>query len=383
MSTTGRTVIGFAFGRQALEHDLSVKSALYLMAHLDRRKYDCVTLYVDPAGRFASYDHSVSKLRGIIDYSEVPIFAPTDEVPEDFNEWLGETVPGADGGLSGTDLLVSGKIDIVFPVFHGQRGEDSIFQGMLEFLQVPYVGCGVMGSAVGNDKEIAKRICMSHGIRVADFRSIKSDRWSESPYEFISEVEEVFGYPVFVKPPCLGSSVGISKAYDRGQFLSAMDEVHRFGEKALVEKPVDGREYGVGLIGNWDLEAGAIVEFGQGPDYLDYEAKYGPSACEDTIPADIGRGMADRLIWAAKIVYRALDLCGMSRIDFFISGEDVILNEVNTVPGFGKNSVFSKMYEAAGVALPELIDRLVGFGLERGGSRNNLTFELSGAVDRM
>jgi D-alanine-D-alanine ligase len=358
-----KPVLAFAFGGKAAEHDLSVKSALHLLGHVDRDRFDVVSLYVGKDGRLAESPAAKAKMSELLSLGGDAVFAPDDDPPPDFAGWIASTVP-PEGNGSALQLLSSGAVDVVFPVFHGQGGEDGIFQGFLETLGVPYVGCGISGSIVGNDKSVNKAILRNAGIRVTDFLVVGRKEWETREKELIQEAEEELGYPIFVKPPCLGSSVGISRAADRDALRKAVAEAHRYGPRALLEKSVSGTEYGIGLIGNGTPMQSAIVEFGGAGAFLSYEAKYGTEIFEDLIPAPLPPDTERELRENADRIYRMLDLRGMSRLDFFVADGLVYFNEANTVPGFGTVSVFSKMWGAAGVPLPDLIGKLAEFAIE-------------------
>lgn len=370
ISCINKINIGFAFGAKAIEHDLSVKSALYLMAYIDRQKYNCVSIYIKPNGMPAESAETRRKLVQILDHSPAPIFTADEPIPLDFRQWIMSTIP------SKFEFSALKLLDIVFPVFHGQNGEDAIFQGLLEFMNIPYIGCGITGSTIGNDKELNKRICLGHGIPVTDFYSFKYNQWLEQPQLIMRHIESTLGFPVFIKPPCLGSSIGITKAYSPASLEAGIIQVLAYGDKVLVERPVNGKEYGIGLIGNEAPQVSELVEFGTGEDFQDYAAKYGPNACVDIIPAPLEQSLKQRLIAMSRKIYTILDLCGMSRIDFFIEGRNILFNEANTVPGFGKNSVFSKIWAASGISLPSLIDQLVNYGFQRSQYRQNLKYNI-------
>jgi D-alanine-D-alanine ligase len=359
----GKIRLGFAFGGKAAEHELSIKSALYLLAHVDRDKYLVTTLYVDEEGALAESGRAEPRLRDFLVREAGDIFGPADRVPPDFADWLASTLPPRGGGEA-LRLLTEGRLDLVFPVFHGQGGEDGIFQGFLETLGIPYVGCGLTGSIVGNDKACNKAICRSAGLPVADFLVYLKDEWEGGGETLLDEVEARLGYPVFVKPPCLGSSVGVSRATDRAALRAAAATALGYGSRVLLEKAVVGPEYGLGLIGNDRPEESALVEFGGCPGFLSYEAKYGPLAYEDRIPGQLEAPVEAELRAMARRIWGLLGLRGMSRLDFFVVDGRPVFIEANTVPGFGRTSVFSKMWEAAGLDLTALIDRLARYALE-------------------
>jgi len=358
-----RLRLAFAFGGKAVEHDLSVKSALYLLAHVDRARFEALSIYVDEAGSLSGFAPAAEKLRRFIREDGDKIFGPKDRVPADFEDWAVSTLPSDRPGEA-LRLLTCGEVDVVFPVFHGQGGEDGIFQGFLETLGLPYVGCDISGSILGNDKAYNKAVCRNAGIAVADFLVYDRDEWAAADRAALRETERVLGYPVFVKPPCLGSSMGVSKAKDRGELEAAAALAFTYGSRVILERALVGPEYGIGLIGNDRPLVSAIVEFGGCPGFLSYEAKYGPGAFEDRIPALLDPAIEREMRAMAVRIYRLLGLRGMSRLDFFVVDGKPFFGESNTVPGFGRTSVFSKMWEVAGIDLRALIGKLVEFALE-------------------
>lgn len=365
-----RLTIGFAFGGKALEHEHSVKSALYLLANVDARRYDFRIFYLDRRGCLAGRAETADVLRAMLAEHGEEIFLPAEEPPADFTARLESSVayagPRPPDGFSLLRALADTETDVFFPVFHGQNGEDALIQGLFELCGKPYIGCGVLGSAVGNDKEMCKRILQQRGIPSTDFRSFGKKDWTADAGALARRLEAELGYPMFVKPVNLGSSIGVRRVLNRRELAAAVRTVLTMSERVLCEREVQGREYGIGIIGNGTPLLSEIVEFGGGGAFMDYEAKYGPQAVTDTIPAPLSGPLKDRLERLAAAAYQALDLCGMSRLDFFITrAGEVLFNEANTVPGFGRTSVFAKIWQAKGVPPSRLIDRLVDYGIER------------------
>jgi D-alanine-D-alanine ligase len=259
------------------------------------------------------------------------------------------------------------ELDILFPVVHGTYGEDGTLQGLLEQADMPYVGCGVLASAAGMDKTIAKKLFRDAGIAVAPFKEILRSDWRQNPDSMLTMIEKEFEYPCFVKPVNSGSSVGISKARDRQSLKEAIDLAARFDRKILVESFVNGREIEVSVLGNDRPMASLPGEIVPCNEFYDYSAKYVDDRSELKIPADLSKEVSEEIRNLAIKAYRALDCAGMARVDFFLERgtNRVIINEINTIPGFTKISMYPKLWEATGISYSELCDRLIDLAIER------------------
>ncbi len=260
------------------------------------------------------------------------------------------------------------SIDVVFPVLHGPRGEDGAVQGMLELAGVPYVGAGVLGSAVGMDKAVQKVLFAAAGLSVVPHEVVREPEWEEDP-EGVSARIVGLGFPVFTKPATLGSSVGIQKIHDPDELPSGLDEAFRYARKAVVEKGLDGiREVECAVLGNDDPVAsvpGEIVPVGH--EFYDYEAKYlDEQGAQLLIPADLKPDVMEQVQRMAVVAFRAIECAGMARVDFFLRGDDEVwVNEINTIPGFTHISMYPKLWEASGLRYPQLIERLLDLAVER------------------
>ena len=259
-------------------------------------------------------------------------------------------------------------MDVVFPVLHGPYGEDGTIQGMLEIAGIPYVGSGVLASAVGMDKITMKKIFAHHGLPQVGWLGLTRKRWEQDRDGVVHEVEDILGYPCFVKPANLGSSVGINKAEKSGELAYALDEAAALDRRMIVEAGVDAREVEVSVLGNEEPEVsvpGEIVV--KENEFYDYEAKYTEGASEVVAPADVPEAVAAEIRDTARIAYKAVDAAGMARVDFFLErGTDrLLLNEINTIPGFTPTSVYASLWAASGLPYEELLDRLVQLALER------------------
>jgi D-alanine-D-alanine ligase len=354
-----RIRVALVFGGRSAEHEVSVVSARSVAEALDPERYELVAVGIDKEGTW----HLLAGPPAL----EAGSAGPLPSVRADAgSEVTLAREPGARElvGPSGERE----PIDVVFPILHGPYGEDGTIQGLLELAGVPYVGGGVLASAVGMDKAVQKVLFEAAGLRTAPHVVVHEREWLEDP-ESVEAAAVDLGYPVFVKPAALGSSVGITKVHEPGELGPAMKEALGYGRKALVERSMeDAREIELSVLGNDDpvaSVAGEIVP--EGHDFYDYEAKYvDEHGARLVIPADLRPETLEELQRQAVAAFRAIDGSGMARVDFFLlpSGE-VYVNEINTIPGFTKISMYPKLWEASGLSYRELIARLVDLAVER------------------
>jgi D-alanine-D-alanine ligase len=264
-------------------------------------------------------------------------------------------------------------VDFAFPVLHGPYGEDGKLQGLLEMLGLPYGGCGVTASAVAMDKIFTKDIWIRAGLPVCRHTTLQKRAYEADPAGERARAERELGYPVFVKPACLGSSVGIGKARDADAFARAIEEAFSHDDRLIIEEAVDGRELEVGVLGNAAPRVSAVGEIVPGAEFYDYDAKYRSGATKLFIPADIPAGTAQKIGTLAQKAYAALNAEGFARVDFFLDRKSgaALLNEINTIPGFTAYSMFPLLWREAGVAYGDLIERIIGLGYERHLAENN------------
>jgi D-alanine-D-alanine ligase len=354
-----RIRVALVFGGRSAEHEVSVVSARSVAEALDPERYELVAVGIDKEGRWHLLTGPPALEAGSTE-------ALPSVRPDAGSEVALAREPGARElvGPSGERE----PIDVVFPILHGPFGEDGTIQGLLDLAGVPYVGSGVLGSAVGLDKAVQKVLFTAAGLRVAEHLVVHEREWMDDP-ESIEATAAGLGFPVFVKPAALGSSVGITKVHEPGELGPAMKEAFVFGRKALVERSVEGaREIELSVLGNDDpvaSVAGEVVP--EGHDFYDYEAKYvDEHGARLVIPADLSPETLEELQRQAVAAFRAIDGAGMARVDFFLlpSGE-IYVNEINTIPGFTKISMYPKLWEASGVPYPELIARLIDLAIER------------------
>ena len=349
--------VGVLFGGRSGEHEVSLRSARFVLESLDPEKYEVRPIGITKTGEWLLDDDPMPLLEGAVEPDTRPAQAPVS---------LPTRMPERPTGT------LDAPLDVVFPVLHGTYGEDGTIQGLLDLADVAYVGAGVTGSAVGMDKAIQKRVLHAHGIPVAPSRVYTRRAWRADPHSIRTEIESELGYPVFTKPCNLGSSVGISKAHSADELGPAMDFAAKYDRRLIVEAGIpNAREIEVSVLGNDEPEASVCGEIIPGNEFYDYGAKYLDDTSQECIPADIPDELAARIRRMAVEAYRAIDCAGFARVDFLVDGEafDVVLNEINTIPGFTEISQFPKLWKASGVDSAELLDRLIALALERHADR--------------
>jgi D-alanine-D-alanine ligase len=266
-----------------------------------------------------------------------------------------------DGSGGGT------RLDVVFPVMHGTYGEDGTIQGLLDLAGLPFVGAGVLGSAIAMDKDVAKRLLQAAKIPVVPWVAVSRAVWEKNPEEVVQTIENQFQYPVFVKPATLGSSVGMTKVHSHKELAPGLDLAAEFAQKILVERAMVAREIEVSVLGNSEPAASVPGEIVPHREFYDYAAKYLEEGTQLLIPAKLTRAQVTKFQKLAVDAFRALELCGMARVDFFLEkeGGKIYLNEVNTIPGFTSISMYPKLWEASGISFRDLIDKLIELALEQ------------------
>jgi D-alanine-D-alanine ligase len=361
----GRRVrVAVMFGGQSDEHDVSIRSARTVMNAIDQERYEVVPIGITREGGWIVEGDPMAALVQASDQLSLADGDGADAVGDV------EAVAPVTGALA---LTNGGQqpIDVVFPVLHGPFGEDGTIQGLLEIAGVPYVGSGVLGSAVAMDKAMTKLVLTQAGIPQLPWQLInRAD--IQADVELVADrVAEAIGFPCFTKPANLGSSVGISKVVSRADLVSALNEAAYYDRRIVVERGVDAREIEMSVLGNEDPIASVAGEIVPRGEFYDYSAKYIDDTTELIVPAKLDGGLLGFLQEMAIDAFRALDLAGLARVDFFVErGTDqVYLNEVNTLPGFTSISMYPMLWEASGIPIPELVDRLVGLALERYGQR--------------
>ena len=344
------------FGGMSPEHDVSLRSAESVLNHLDPNKYNIVPVGITKTGDWYIF--------GGTDYS----LLPTGEwVNHPMNRRAAISPVYRQGLLSFEgDCVVRERLDVVFPVLHGENGEDGAMQGLLQLAGIPYVGPHVSASAVSMDKTLTKLVIDSAAIRQAKWQLVRSFELENRMERILDLIEGKFQYPVFVKPAGTGSSVGVSKAVDRTALEQALLEAGKFDEKILVEEFIHGREIEVAVMGNRNPVASICGEIDSGAEFYDYDAKYVTDTSTAYIPARIPEDVAEQVRELAVKAYTALGCQGLSRVDFFVTydGNEVVFNEINTLPGFTSISMYPKLFAASGIPYDELVDELLRLALE-------------------
>lgn len=346
--------VGVIFGGRSGEHEVSLRSAESIINAIDKKKYEVVPIGITRQGRWLVSNDAKALLPETVMRANHPesvaiIGDPTQQ------------------GLKKLDANLSERLDVVFPVLHGTYGEDGTIQGLLDMAGVPYVGCGVLGSATGMDKVVMKQLFAQAGLAVADYEWFLRAAWEANPEAIIKKIARRLGYPVFVKPANLGSSVGISKAADKRELRDAIDDAARYDRRLIVERAIVGREIEVSVLGNDQPVASLPGEIITGHEFYDYEDKYVDTTSRTEVPAQLPKKIIERLQRDATKAFQAIDGSGLARVDFFVERDtqQVIINEINTMPGFTSISMYPKLWEASGIGYRELIDRLIQLAIER------------------
>jgi D-alanine-D-alanine ligase len=356
-----KTRVGILFGGRSGEHEVSLMSARSVLNAIDKDRYEVLPIGISKDGRWLVGDDVMQVLT---DGNES---ATTHAV------LVGEpgqralvALGGDEGGraMAARDLT---ELDVIFPVLHGPFGEDGTVQGLLELAEMPYVGAGVVGSAVGMDKAIFKAVMQSHGLPVLPYRLVLRLEWERDRESVLDQIEAEFQYPVFTKPVNLGSSVGISKCGDRKELAAGMDDAARYDRRLLVEQGINAREIEISVLGNDEPLASVPGEVVPDEEFYSYASKYLNDASELLIPAPISEELTQQARDMAVRAYKAMDCAGLGRCDLLLDkdGGTLYLNEINTIPGFTHISMYPKLWEATGVSYPELIGRLIDLALER------------------
>jgi D-alanine-D-alanine ligase len=344
--------VGVLFGGRSGEHEVSLVSAASIIRGLDPQKYEAVPIGITKEGHWLIGEGAQKMLPEVLRTGQRVIMSadPTESA-----------LMPIDGSARGQ------KLDVIFPVIHGTFGEDGTMQGLLELAGLPFVGAGVLGSAIGMDKDVAKKLMQVAGIPVVPWIAVQRADWERQPKEIRRAIEKKFKYPVFVKPATLGSSVGMTKVHSRTELGPALDLAAEFAMKIMVERAVSAREIEVSVLGNHDPRASIPGEIVPHREFYDYAAKYLEEGTQLLIPAKLRKSEVKKVQAMAVTAFRALELSGMARVDFFIEkrGGKIFLNEVNTIPGFTSISMYPKLWEANGIPFRELISKLIDLALEQ------------------
>jgi D-alanine-D-alanine ligase len=385
--------VGILFGGRSGEHEVSLLSAASVLKAIDRKKFDVTPIGINKAGHWliagAAQGLLEGESAGAGDVGQKELRAgdpaathgarvlvegqPTVMAPQPTASAAGSSAIEKREALEGQSCLDGQSLDVVFPVLHGTFGEDGTIQGLFELAGIAYVGSGVLGSAAGMDKDVMKRLFAESKLPIVKHVTLLRAEWEKTPRKAIARIEAALKYPLFVKPANLGSSVGISKAHDRKELGPALAEAAQYDRKLVVEQGVGGsrgkaRELEVAVLGNDDPQASVVGEIIPGKEFYDYEAKYLSEGSVPVIPAKLSRAESKRVREMAVAAFRACDLAGLARVDFLMEPDGkrrIYLNEVNTLPGFTRISMYPMLWEATGLKRTELITRLIELALER------------------
>ncbi len=355
-----KTAVGILMGGRSPEHEVSLVSGRNIANGFDPERYQIHLIGISKDGRW--YHYPTEELLQYLESSPADAALPTPKP-----EWELAAVPGRDSAqlIYTNNPQKALSLDVIFPAMHGTFAEDGTVQGLLELLNLPYVGSGVLGSSVGMDKDVCKRLFLQAGIPTARFRTLYKHRKKEIDFDSIASE---LGLPLFIKPARMGSSVGVHKVRDKREFEVALDDAFQYDEKLLVEEAIDGREIECSVLGNEEPRASKLGEIiPQSDEFYSYQAKYiDENGAILEIPARVSAEVERAARELAIKTYRTLECSGMARVDFFLTkGEKLLVNEVNTIPGFTRISMYPKLWEATGLTYSELLDELIKLAIER------------------
>ena len=361
------------YGGRSGEHEVSLASAAAVFQNLDPERYETIAIRIEKDGRWSLPRRPPAQMKA------ADVIQSKPELSEQARETHLVANPGTDTLLTidrrDDHVVVSGLgLDVVFPVLHGPYGEDGTVQGLLELANVPYVGAGVLASAVGMDKAVMKLVFAAKGLPICDYEVVLKRDWQQNERALMNQLAAKLGFPVFVKPANLGSSVGISKAKHATELRDAVNLAAEFDRKIVVEAAVaKAREIECAVLGNDDPEASLPGEIIPSREFYDYEAKYLDESSRTIVPAQLTKKQTEEVRRLAIAAFKALDCAGMARVDFLLAGNGILyLNEVNTIPGFTTISMYSKMWDASGVPYPKLLDRLIELAIDRHAEKQQL-----------
>jgi D-alanine-D-alanine ligase len=346
--------VGILFGGKSAEHEVSLQSAKNVCEALDREKFEAVLIGIDKSGRWLLNDET----RFLLDSGDPKRIRLNQE------SMAVALVPQSRGLISGlAGNPGAGAVDVIFPILHGPFGEDGTVQGLLKLADIPFVGTGVLGSAAGMDKDVMKRLLRDAGVPVGKFIAV----WSHEELPDYKTAAEKLGSPLFIKPANMGSSVGVSKARNEEEYAAGLKEAFLYDRKVILEEYIRGRELECAVLGNEDPAASVPGEVVSSREFYSYEAKYlDENGAALEIPAKLPASLAEEVRGLAVKTFRALNCEGLSRVDFFLREDGrLLVNEINTMPGFTRISMYPKLWEASGVSYTDLITRLIGLAVSR------------------
>ncbi|WP_025688500.1 D-alanine--D-alanine ligase [Paenibacillus zanthoxyli] len=356
-----KLTVGLVYGGKSGEHEISLQTAFAVMNAFDYVKYEILPFYITKQGLWKIGE----KLEAPFSHLEQ---LKLEGVPED----TGAALNAIFSGLGGESV-----VDVMFPLLHGTNGEDGTIQGLFEMANIPYIGAGVLASAAGMDKVVMKKLFAEARLEQCRYGYFNAAIWKSKSHDLIVGIEDKLGYPVFVKPANLGSSVGISKAVDKESLVKAVENAFRYDTKVLVEEFIDARELEVSVLGNDEPEASVPGEIVSSGEYYDYSAKYIDGKSQMLIPASVDPETADHLRELALAAYRAIQGSGIARVDFFLRKSDgrIFINEVNTMPGFTPFSMYPLLWRETGLSYQALLDRMITLAFERYQLKQGLKYD--------
>ncbi|NUK31838.1 D-alanine--D-alanine ligase [Parageobacillus sp. VR-IP] len=369
-----KTRVGILYGGKSPEHNVSLSTAMAVMNAMDKNKFDVIPIYITTEGQWIKGERltgTITEVKQLQFQSDAKAMIPValNQVPvlaDDKNQHPSEMDANKESETA---------IDVIFPLLHGPNGEDGTVQGLLEILNVPYVGNGVLASAVGMDKVVMKNLFAQAGLRQAKYVAFTKRDWSKDEEAAYDQVERKLGYPCFVKPANAGSSVGITKCKQRADLKTAFIEAFKYDRKIIVEEAIVGREIEIGVIGNDEPICSVVGEIIPKKEFYDYQAKYEDGNTELIIPAQVTEEQYETIKQMAITAFKALDLSGLVRADFFLAEDGTVyINEINTMPGFTPYSMFPLLWKHSGVSYPELIERLIQLAIERHEEKQTITY---------
>ena len=349
-----KKVIAVLFGGQSSEHEVSKVSAANVISKINQDKYTVIPIYITKEGHWLLYDGPVENIKN-----------------DNWQKYATSAIISPDATHKGIFRIVGDKlklipIDLVFPVLHGLNGEDGTNQGLLELAKIPYVGCGVLSSAVSMNKAYTKIVVDRIGVDQAKFVVVYRNEVENNIESCIEKIEQIGEYPLFIKPACAGSSVGVSKAHNRDELVDALWVAAKEDRTILVEENINGVELECAVLGNSEVKASEIGQVLPAAEFYDFDAKYNNKESKTVIPAPIPENKADEIREKAVKIFKALDGRGLSRVDFFMeeSGR-IVFNEINTLPGFTPISMYTMLFNEIGISTEELVDKIIDLGFSR------------------
>ena len=356
--------VGVVFGGRSGEHDVSLRSAQTIMRAMDPDRFEIVPIGITREGRWLVGGDPLAALAAS---ARLPLATGST------GDGAAISRAGSPTALDVADGSWTAGVDVLFPALHGPFGEDGTIQGMLELADVPYVGAGVLASALLMDKVVSRRLFQDAGLPLAPWTWVLRRDWEREPDAVRERIAQEIGFPCFVKPANLGSSVGVSKAHDQDELSAALTDAARYDRKIVIERGLNVRELEVSILGNDDPVASVVGEIVPANEYYDYHAKYVDDRSELHIPASITPEQAATVQALAIAAYRLADCAGMARADFFLDVDSgaILLNELNTIPGFTASSMYPRLWEASGLPLRDLVSRLIDLALERYGEHRD------------